>query len=283
MALQENALPADAESGPEARADRTVKVFSRAGLAGSDSAAAEKSLAAGRIGLVTLLPENSGLSGAVLEGLRRLALRIRDVSYRWGKTPRWYIFAAPEDAPALRLLLLGQDDFFYDEDKVSFLREPFFPYLDEKKSLYVREDGRIAGYASGIAGVLLLLTSPAFSGELKRRGIDTLCFLPLNRFSLNFPDTDMLAGHYERQADLSFLCLRSGVGSAYLTTGNYILRYGFLGPTLPVTLEKETIRALIPESQSTDELAEFPVRRIRSSLSYFAGRSGTVWGIREDS
>jgi DNA-binding transcriptional MerR regulator len=292
MSLQDNVLLEEAESGPAAQAAAGVKVFSRTGLAGRDSVAAEESLAAGRIGLVTLLPENGGLSGAVLGGLRRLARRIRDVSYRCGTIPCWYIFAAPPDVPALRLQLRGQDDFFYDEDKVFFLREPFFPYLDEKKCLYVQEDGRIAGYASGVAGVLLLLSSPAFSTELKRRGIDTLCFLPLNRFSLNFPDTDMLAGHYERRADLSFLCLRAGAGSAYLTTGNYILRYGFLGSAapsqhlgsaLPVTLGKEIIRALIPELQSADELAEFPVRRIRSSLSYFAGRSGTVWGIREDS
>jgi DNA-binding transcriptional MerR regulator len=232
------------------------------------SAAAE-CLASGRLALVTVLPDTGPL--AVTGALKGLAQAVRDGVKPYGPPPVWYIFTSLEDEPSgLRTLLCREDSFFYDEEKVLFTRQPFFPYMDEDNRLRIEEDGRVAGYSSGMAGVLLVMSSPAFQRGLAARGIDTLCVLPLNRYSLNFPDRELLAGHIERNADLSVLCTSSEDGG-YATTGNYILRPGFL--SLPL---------LISDRNSADELEELPVRKIRSSLSLYIGGAGTIWGIRED-
>jgi DNA-binding transcriptional MerR regulator len=267
-----------------ASAQAELRVAPRESLAFS---AAEECLASGRLALVTVLPHTVRRDAAAA-ALRQLALAVRGALRASGIFPVWYVFTAPERcAPgarntdsdyaeeprppvSLRTLLCRGDTFFYDEEKIIFARQPFFPYLDEEGRLRAEEDGCLAGYASGMAGVLLVMSSPAFQRGLAARGIDTLCVLPLNRYSLNFPDRELLAGHCERGADLSVLCAPAGGG--YAATGNYIVRPGFLSLP-PLTLEEN----------SADELDKIPVRKIRSSLSLYIGGAGTIWGIREDS
>jgi DNA-binding transcriptional MerR regulator len=241
--------------------------------------AAAECLASGRLALVTVLPDTGAGAQAAAGALRQLAQAVREGVKPYGPPPVWYIFTSPErcayveneqEPPSLRTLLCRGDSFFYDEEKVIFTRQPFFPYLDEEDRLRIQEDGRVAGYASGMAGVLLVMSSPAFQRGLAARGIDTLCILPLNHFSLNFPGRELLEGHIERRADLSVLCALSGDGG-YATTGNYILRPGFL--SLPL---------LIADGNSADELEELPLRKIRSSLSLYIGGAGRIWGIREE-
>jgi hypothetical protein len=122
--------------------------------------------------------------------------------------------------------------------------------------------------------------------------VDTLNILPVNHFSLNFPDHELLAGHAERGAGLSLLC------AAGAATGNYIVSPAFLA-SCSFGLSAGFSPALILKAKRADELdggrasgakprasfAEFPVREARLSLSACRGafgRSGPVWGIRED-
>jgi hypothetical protein len=190
--------------------------------------------------------------------------------------------------------LCREDSFFYDEEKVLFLRQPFFPYLDSRGLLCVREDGHLAGYASGMAGVFLVVSSPAFGRGLAARGVEALNILPLNRFSLNFPDRELLAGHCERGAALSFLC------AGGLTTGNYIASPAFFAPR-SFGLHAGFSAPFILKAKCADEFSggpaeakrpapcgEFPVRKARLPLilcrgAGTRGRPERVWGIREDS
>ncbi|MDR1625009.1 MAG: MerR family transcriptional regulator [Spirochaetia bacterium] len=290
---------------PEAA--RPVELVPRKSLAGRDTAAADACLAGGRLALVTILPACSPWDSAV-HALKGLARAIREGGKPYGKIPLWYIFAPPENpsgdkpAPAgLRTMLCREDSFFYDEEKVLFLRQPFFPYLDSRGLLCVQEDGHIAGYASGMAGVFLVVSSPVFSRGLAARGVDTLGILPANHFSLNFPDRELLAGHDERGAGLSLVC------AAGAATGNYIAGTSFLA-SCGFGLYAGFSSALIPGAKRADELnedrpgakpqasfAEFPVLKARLSLSACRGaaehdragsgvscRPAVVWGIKED-
>ena len=127
-----------------------------------------------------------------------------------------------------------------------------------------------------MAGVFLILSSPAFARSLAVRGVDTLYFLPLNRFSLNFPDRELLAGHLARQAGLSVLC----AGDGCRTTGNYIADTAFIS-SCNFSLHARLAPAFILRAKLADEIEEIPVREVRLALSSCAGAGG-VWGIMEE-
>ncbi|MDR1626350.1 MAG: MerR family transcriptional regulator [Spirochaetia bacterium] len=252
-------------------------------------------LAGGRLALLTVVPavpkgpgeEASAASGGLVAALARLAGAVKEGARPYGKTPLWYIFTAPgglqEECPSLRRLLSREDSFFYDEENIVFLRQPFFPYLDGRGRLLLKKDGHIAGYASGMAGVLLVAGSPAFGLELASRGADVLNLLPVNRFSLNFPDRELLGGHLLRRADISVLCHAAGGAGkknpAYRTSGNYILNRAFLASCNPAF---HLSRQVIPVPDSADELDERPAGTIRASLSSCMAAATAAWGIRED-
>jgi DNA-binding transcriptional MerR regulator len=257
---------------------------------------AERRLAGGKLALVTVVPaaprtqseeDSSAARDGLAAALARLAGAVKEGSRPYGKIPLWYIFTAPEslreENPSLRALLSREDSLFYDEENIVFLRQPFFPYLNGQGRLFPEKDGHIAGYASGMAGALLVMSSPAFGRDLASRGADTLNLLPVNRFSLNFPDRELLGGHFLRGADISVLCLAAEGADkkspAYRTSGNYILSRDFLAFCNPAFyLSPE----LIPASDSADELEERPAGIIKASFSSCIAAAETAWGIRED-
>jgi DNA-binding transcriptional MerR regulator len=274
------------EAAPANVPSRGLELVSRKNIPGGFDEA-EECLASRKFALLTIAPD---IPGAALKdiaaALLRLAKAVKEGSKPYGKIPLWYIFTAPrikeEPAPAsLRSILCEDDSLFFDEEQILFLKQPFFPYLDRQGRLLMDGDGHIAGYASGMAGVLLVMSSPAFQRGLAARGGAVLGMLPLNRFSLNFPDRELLAGHFLRKADLSVLCAAengdSG-GTAYRTTGNYILRSGFLSSCNPAFYFSP---AVIPAENSADELEERPYGKIQASLSSCAQEAAVVWGMYE--
>jgi DNA-binding transcriptional MerR regulator len=254
---------------------------------------AARRLAEGKLALVTVVPalprgagEDSSAEGLV-PALARLAAAVKEGAGPYGRIPLWYIFSAPgslqEESPSLRTLLSREDPLFHDEENIVFLRQPFFPYLDRQGRLLLEKDGHIAGYASGMAGVLLVMGSPAFGRELASRGTGALNMLPLNRFSLNFPDRELLAGHFLRGAELSVLCHAAGgadtKGPAYRTSGNYVLDGAFLSSCNPAFYLSPR---LIPGPNSADELEGRPAGTVRASLSSCIAAARAAWGIREE-
>ncbi|MDR1317788.1 MAG: MerR family transcriptional regulator [Spirochaetales bacterium] len=269
---------------------------------------ARQRIAEGRLALVTIVPEmRSEISGVpgkdapavsdkIATALVRLARAIKEGSREYGKMPLWYIFTPPgkfspdydpvqeKKAPqSFRGLLSREDSLFFDEENIVFSRQPFFPYLDSQGRPLLEKDGHIAGYASGMAGVFLVISSPAFQRGLASRGIDTLNMLPINRFSLNFPDRELLAGHCQRGAGLSVLCLAAGSGNgegpACRTSGNYILSRDFLSSCNPAFYRAP---AVIAAPDSADELEQRPAGIIRTSFISCITRAASAWGIREE-
>jgi len=256
-----------------------MRIAASSGNFPEDRPAAEAALAGGRIGLLTIVPDDAPSEG-VLPGLESLAGFVREAGYACGTAPAWYIFTGASRFPRIRGLVRGR--FLFDPRRVLVVRVPDFPFLDEEGRLLVRPDGGIACYSSVTAGALLLLRRGGLDRSLADNGIDTLYFLPLNRFSLPFPHQRLLAGHYGNGADVSALLFRGEGGP--VTTGIYAARRGLFrgGEGVPVRAETARVAALMPGARSAEEIGDRVTEKFRSFPYFIAAGAENRWGLLED-
>jgi hypothetical protein len=248
------------------------------------SRTAAGALTSGRIAAVTLLPENLTVPEQAAALLGKIAPVLREAAYRWGRSLFWYVFSDCRLTSRIRNLTGRKSGFPYDPGRMVHVGEPLFPYLGENKRLLVSREGRLLMYPSGHAGALLLFRSPGLRAHLEKRNIDTLCFLPANRFSLRFPDMALLNNHYRRDGDISLTCL-NGEGS-YTSTGVYLASRGFLcggRGLLPCGLRENGGENLNPGPFPADERGETPAPRIASGLFYLLPSAEKAWAVTEDS
>jgi DNA-binding transcriptional MerR regulator len=249
----------------------------------SPSRTAEQALAEGRIAAVTLLPENIRGPESAVNMLGKIAPVLREAAYRWGRSFFWYIFSDCRDTPRIRRLMQKKSNFNFDRGRVVHVREPMFPYLDENKRLLVSRDGRVHMYPSGHAGAMMMLRSSGLKNHMGKRSIDTLYFLPANRFALRFPDAALLNKHFRRGGDISLTCLK-GEG-CYTSTGVYLASRDFVSRTgglLPRDVRETVGEPLIPGPFSADERGETRALRIISGLFFLLPSAEKVWALTED-
>lgn len=222
----------------------------------------EELLSQGALGVITFLPDPERAIPFYL--FSPLAERLQQTGYLYGRMVPWWIFGEPQRIESVKRLFEEANYFGMDPRKILFVKEPTFPYLFEGK-LVIREEGEPGLYSSGVGGGLLMLQSRSFQRFMQQTGIHWFYVLPLNGFSLGFPDPELLETVVQREVPMSgTVLIKEG---KFLTTGIYLMKREFLQNTVvPFSAEEVRLRIINPLGTSVDDLEEGVVHRLSSGL-----------------
>ncbi|HOV37306.1 MAG TPA: MerR family transcriptional regulator [Spirochaetales bacterium] len=237
-------------------------------------------LGEGRMGVITLL-SSMNPADIPLSLLEKLANRICEIMHLYGRTLLWCIFGDSAQIQYLRDYVKKKSYFSLEPKALYFLKEPVFPALVAGK-VVIQEEGRLSFYSSGQGGALLLMQSQSLQHLFQRYAIEWFYFLPLNSFSLKFPDGELLQHIVETGVPMAGTAMSSEEG--YRTTGIYVMQNAFLldrKRRIPFTTKKDRLRIINPEGSSTDDILEVDVNRLCSSPAMLLGEIPHAWFLAE--
>ncbi|MFQ3620880.1 MAG: MerR family transcriptional regulator [Spirochaetales bacterium] len=208
----------------------------------------EEVFAKKEIALVTFLPENR----VKIDLLPFIIEKIRTVEYTVGQMVPWFLFGSNQDIDLL-LNYFSQNRFFGREPASLFFRKvPSIPYLWKEK-LVVDPQGNIATYYPGAAGSLLLLQTEEYRQYWEHKKIRWLYVLPLNSYSLRFPQESIISESLENRNPVVGTVIQRE--KEWITTGIYCIATDFLKTVLlPFSQIEESKQSIIPTSTNADDV-----------------------------
>ena len=131
----------------------------------------------------------------------------------FGRSVPLYVMTSAGNDGATRRFFEDRDYFGLDPEDVFFLVQGSCPALDPQGRMILEAPGRIFLSPDGHGGVLAALEASGAFADMRRRGVETLCYFQVDNPMVNVADPVFVGFHLETGAEWTMkACERNGPG-----------------------------------------------------------------------